>query len=380
MLGRKPPSHTTSITPAPPPPPARPSVSRLIPAHSSFAAVRRAPSLSLRLSPSPLVALSLLPPPPRGASVARSQTGCQDSMAQPFGPNSSKFRRRRRRSILLTIGSIVVFSTVLWKRQRGTTTHRTRSGMQPPEKIEMNAINYVEVPSGRGDVKRYAATQRSSGDPISIRSWMASVSSDSPEGAKAASDLTDIISSSSYASVLFETPGACWNSSGEDRFEFALVNEPALRRFAENNPDRYSFAEHFDACRKKERRAWFAPRKKSEEDVVCSFANLGGDALLVAPLPTKNADDSHYSHLAIFSREAPRGQVAAFWRLGARRYLERLRRNHERDPNVRTWFSTNGMGVSWLHLRLDGRPKYYSYGPFKRPSTADLPRTIVFDS
>jgi hypothetical protein len=25
------------------------------------------------------------------------------------------------------------------------------------------------------------------------------------------------------------------------------------------------------------------------------------------------------------------------------------------------WLSTAGMGVSWLHLRLDSRPKYYRH-------------------
>ena len=29
------------------------------------------------------------------------------------------------------------------------------------------------------------------------------------------------------------------------------------------------------------------------------------------------------------------------------------------------WLSTAGLGVPWLHLRLDTRPKYYQYGPYK---------------
>ena len=28
------------------------------------------------------------------------------------------------------------------------------------------------------------------------------------------------------------------------------------------------------------------------------------------------------------------------------------------------WMSTSGAGVSWLHIRLDSRPKYYQYRPF----------------
>ena len=29
------------------------------------------------------------------------------------------------------------------------------------------------------------------------------------------------------------------------------------------------------------------------------------------------------------------------------------------------WLSTAGAGVSWLHVRLDDRPKYYGYAPFR---------------
>lgn len=28
------------------------------------------------------------------------------------------------------------------------------------------------------------------------------------------------------------------------------------------------------------------------------------------------------------------------------------------------WLSTAGAGVAWLHVRLDDRPKYYSYRPY----------------
>ena len=37
------------------------------------------------------------------------------------------------------------------------------------------------------------------------------------------------------------------------------------------------------------------------------------------------------------------------------------------------WLSTAGAGVSWLHVRLDDRPKYYGYVPYMRstePGTA----------
>jgi hypothetical protein len=32
------------------------------------------------------------------------------------------------------------------------------------------------------------------------------------------------------------------------------------------------------------------------------------------------------------------------------------------------WLSTAGAGVSWLHVRLDDRPKYYGYRPYQEAS------------
>jgi len=215
-------------------------------------------------------------------------------------------------------------------------------------------VKYVKVASGRKNVKRYVAKLYPSGDPISIRSWMTIVSSNSTLGMKAASDLSSLIASSSYASLFFETPGTSWQSSDEDQFEFVIGDKPALR-LAEGKPNRAAYAEHFKAS-----------LEKNRENGVCSFANPRGDAILVSPLPQSNVDDTVYSHLAVFLRKARKSQVEEFWRLSASRYLEKLKSKHDKwdDGDARAWFSTHGTGVFWLHLRLDSRPKYYSYRPF----------------
>ena len=36
------------------------------------------------------------------------------------------------------------------------------------------------------------------------------------------------------------------------------------------------------------------------------------------------------------------------------------------DPDRPMWLSTCGTGVAWVHMRLDQRPKYYTYTPFAR--------------
>jgi hypothetical protein len=120
--------------------------------------------------------------------------------------------------------------------------------------------------------------------------------------------------------------------------EFVLIAAPMLARIP---PERAPFAAHFDGA--------------ADEDVVV-FPNLGGDAVLVVPCP--RGPDEHYPHLAAFLRNAPRRQVRALWRSTARQM-----QSSTGDRPV--WLSTAGGGVAWLHLRLDSRPKYYSYAPYR---------------
>lgn len=238
------------------------------------------------------------------------------------------------------------------------------------------SIKYVEKQSGRTDVKRYAAVHNTN-EPVSTQSWMSLVHSDSTVGLQAASALSKIIAESPYDAMLFETPGTTWKSSPNDQFEFALVDMPSLAKFAELSPDQDAFQKHFTST-------CYDQLNFEELKYTCTFPNLGGDAILVAPVPPMDTKlYVFYSHLAIFIRHAPEKQVSEFWRVAASTYLDTMKKKalkvfmstNNTDPRnntdqqqtaAKTWFSTNGMGVAWLHLRIDDRPKYYSYAPFKK--------------
>ena len=91
-------------------------------------------------------------------------------------------------------------------------------------------------------------------------------------------------------------------------------------------------------------------------ELVAVFPNLGNNAVLVSPTDLDDGADRRY--LASFLRTAPEGQVDEFWRaLG-----EAIEARVGRKP---VWVSTSGGGVPWLHARLDDRPKYYTYGPYR---------------
>ena len=74
-----------------------------------------------------------------------------------------------------------------------------------------------------------------------------------------------------------------------------------------------------------------------------------------------NKSPSAYTHLKKFVRHAPPNQVDALIREVGREMLQRI--EEKGDENV--YLSTSGLGVSWLHMRMDARPKYYTYQPYK---------------
>ncbi len=141
---------------------------------------------------------------------------------------------------------------------------------------------------------------------------------------------------------LWETPPIT-KATAQRGFEFVLVDSPDLARLT---PNPHSFASHFEAA----------------DAEVVEFANLGGDAFLVAPTP--RAAPHTYAHLAAFARGAPAEQQHAFWRTVGARVAGRL-------SDRPLWLSTCGLGVAWLHARLDSWPKYYTYQPYR---TAARPR------
>jgi hypothetical protein len=140
-----------------------------------------------------------------------------------------------------------------------------------------------------------------------------------------------------YTAFRWETPPVT-NTTSTRPFEFVLLDSPGLAQ----RPDPEAFAEHFAG----------AP-----EAGVVVFSNLGRDAVLVVPCPA--ASPSAYGHLAAFVREAPEPQRQALWQAVGAAMARRM-------GTRPVWLSTAGAGVSWLHVRLDDRPKYYGFGPYRQ--------------
>jgi hypothetical protein len=146
----------------------------------------------------------------------------------------------------------------------------------------------------------------------------------------------DLLAGTPFTAFRWDTPPVTATTVSRP-FEFVLLNAPGLDKTA----DAAAFAEHFQTA---------------ESDGVVEFSNLGGDAILVVPCPSEPL--TAYSHIAAFVRHAPPAQQHALWQQVGRAMQRRLN-------NKPVWLSTAGAGVAWLHIRLDDRPKYYGYTPFR---------------
>jgi hypothetical protein len=140
-----------------------------------------------------------------------------------------------------------------------------------------------------------------------------------------------------WRAIYWECPALTPASLG-DPFECIALEAPSLVGLRAK-PE--AFRAHLDA----------APARS----LVAVFPNLSGDAILVAP---KENDRRGYPHLAAFLRVAPQAQIVAFFSALASQALSLCRE----EP---AWVSTAGDGVAWLHGRVDRRPKYYRYAPYR---------------
>lgn len=146
----------------------------------------------------------------------------------------------------------------------------------------------------------------------------------------------ELLSSAPFSAFRWETPPVT-NATADRPFEFVLLDSPEIAL----TPNPMDFAEHFD---------------NADPGGVVEFPNLGGDAVLVVPCPDN--PDADYGHLAAFLRSAPESQKQCLWEsVGAA-----MQRRIGSKP---VWLSTAGGGVAWLHVRLDDRPKYYAYAPYR---------------
>lgn len=147
---------------------------------------------------------------------------------------------------------------------------------------------------------------------------------------------TTLLTGLPYQAIRWEFPPLTTHSA-DGPFECAVLNSPGLKGSADKETFRALF-------------------RRIDDSGVGAFPNLGGDAIMILPGPVD--DDSAYSHLLSFLKTAPAQQLHSFWQLVGACVQQRL-------GDRPLWLNTAGGGVAWLHVRLDDRPKYYVYRPYR---------------
>ena len=133
----------------------------------------------------------------------------------------------------------------------------------------------------------------------------------------------------------WETPPVC-RQNLDRPFEFVCLDCPSLERPADSR----AFEDHFQPL----------------STGVVTVDNLGRDAKLVIPCPQES--DEHYAHLGRFLRDGDERQKQELWQAVGHAAQARL-------SDAPMWISTAGMGVAWLHVRIDDAPKYYGHAPYR---------------
>ena len=249
---------------------------------------------------------------------------------------------------LFAVLSILLFVVVCWgrghRRMKDSWQERLGSARAHREASAASKVPQEVVSAGGGWIATLEM-QSSSVQRVSIRDAknqplrFEDVLSLWEHDGRFAEFYVSLLAKSPFDSFFWECPPISKATLATRPYEHVTVR---AHPFASASPD--SFAEHLNACTQS----------------ATSFTNLGGDATLVAPC-SREPPLHAYGHLAAFTRGVPLARQVELWQTvgaTARQTLER------RGAAQRTWLSTEGSGVPWLHVRMDSSPKYYHHGEY----------------
>ena len=248
----------------------------------------------------------------------------------------TKRRTRRHPSASCWRNPFVVFTLTFLALSSVRLRSRAHARSPASTTLATAMTTYEKVEEGKtsrgASFLKYRAVDAASGQALSVEQWAKYLEQES-------SSLTQVLAAAPFEAIYWETRPT------PEELEFVIVDAPGLLKFARKRPNARAFQDYF-----------------VEDQLAVSFDSLGKDARLIAPtlqMPTAAA----YSDLAAFVRGAPDKQIHRTWQIVAEQYLKR-------DKSRPVWLSTSGLGVAWLHFRLDTRPKYYTYDPYKQVAVA----------
>jgi len=240
--------------------------------------------------------------------------------------------------LLLTV-SFAPFDTPAELTGISLSKDTTQSIASPAPKPNMYSTTIKQLAGG---VKRVIVSWVGRNEPVEFAEAMHLLRSGDAELIQL---ITSALREPDGISYFWEHPPVT-SASARRPYEFVVAPAPALQGVqADDGP----FQEHLSGC---------------EPASSCVFYNLGGDSMLIAPSAAAGLTNlDAYTHMANFVREAPSAQVGSFLQTVGSSMIERLEQVGDSTP---VYLSTSGLGVYWLHVRLDSRPKYYTFRQYKQ--------------
>jgi len=88
------------------------------------------------------------------------------------------------------------------------------------------------------------------------------------------------------------------------------------------------------------------------------------DAILVSPtLKPESGKKYDYKNISQFTKNASDEQQQELWKEVANKLMEEL----EKNADAPRWLNSHGLGVYYLHVRIDEKPKHYgNYEEYKK--------------
>lgn len=150
--------------------------------------------------------------------------------------------------------------------------------------------------------------------------------------------IIEIFMESPYENALWEFPPYS-ATHANNRAEFIL-----METYSFGNADSSSFSEHFAG--------------KPDGEIVV-FNNLSGDTNLIS-VNSADTKNNIFCHIMAFMKRAPaKLKHNLLIRIGGE-----MSKYTTSKSNV--YLSTHGHGVSWLHVRICSKPKYYAFEEYKK--------------
>jgi len=227
-------------------------------------------------------------------------------------------------------------------------TQQTDPDISPDMLIEGKEIKFEKmVPENSADVYKFKAYHKSDNSPVMYGEFLKKLQS---RDIDYIDDFNKVLKDGSpeFDAYFFETPGTTQETSENQQFEF-ILKKTSFDRFT----NRQTYMDYFGECKIND---------ENSPNLSTDFLNLSGDSKLIAPCPpfkNERKFDKYYDHLAAFSRNVEDEKVHDLWSRTGNQMIKRL------GNGKKQWLSTNGGAVAWLHIRIDPKPKYYTFFPYK---------------